>query len=254
LAGAISGPIGLPPVNHLEFIADISYDLDPRRTLDWCDVIHKALCKAFPESETFRFGTRIVLEGRVFKLDAMAFSDDEVDAAARIKRLWRYDLDGIAVWLDRVALVERSIVNHFVSETPYFMLLVPATKARKSGTYATKKIADGAFEKMGVEHQAMRELLLKAGWEKPEIAGLDWCDRGDGVLAAMRLGDVVATCRGREWSERCDWHTLRRSGTKGEIFRPARGMAYSLEMTYAVGFEGVVSLGYGANFGLGVMR
>ncbi|MEB3295184.1 MAG: type I-U CRISPR-associated protein Csb2 [Synechococcales bacterium] len=245
---------GLPPVNHLEFVADISYDLDPRRTIDWCDALHKALCKACPESETFRFGTRIVLEGRRFQLDAAAFSDGEVEAAAGIRGLWRYDLKGIDVWLDRVALVERSIGDRWVSETPYFMVLAPATKARKSGTYATKRIAKGAFEKMGVEHQAIRELLLKADWTKDAVGELDWCDMGGGLLAAMRFGDAVATCRAVEWLERCDWHTVRRSGTQGEVLRPARGVAYYLEMTYVSGFAGVVSLGYGANFGLGVMR
>jgi hypothetical protein len=248
------GRSGLPPVNHLEFVADISYDLDPRRTIDWCDVLHKALCKAFPESETFRFGTRIMLQGRVFKLDAVAFSDDEVDAAAAIKRLWRYDLNGIEVWLDRAALVERPTIYQLQSETPYFMLLAPATKARKSGTYATKKIADGAFEKMGVEHQAIRELLLKAGWTKEQVGGLEWRDMGDGLLAAMQAGGAVATCRAAEWPEHCDWHTVRKSGTQGEILRPARGMAYYLDMTYVNGFEGVASLGYGANFGLGMLR
>lgn len=248
------GRSGLPPVNHLEFVADISYDLDPRRTIYWCDVLHKALCKAFPESETFRFGTRIVLEGRVFKLDAAGFSEDEVDAASGIKRLWRYDLNGIEIWLDRVSLVERQTVWQLQSETPYFMLLAPATKARKSGTYATKKIADGAFEKMGVEHQAIRELLLKAGWTKEQVGDLNWCDMGDGILAAMQAGGVVATCRAAEWPERCDWRTVRKSGTQGEVLCPARGMAYYLEMTYANGFEGVASLGYGANFGLGVLR
>jgi hypothetical protein len=244
----------LPPVNHLEFVADISYMLDPRCTIDWCDVLHKTLCKALPKSETFRFRTRIVLEGRFFKLDAVAFSDDEVDAAATVKRLWRYDLDGIEVWLDRVALVERQMLYRFQSETPYFMSLAPATKARKSGTYAVKKIADGAFEKMGVEHQAIRELLLKAGWTKEALGVLEWRDLGDGWLAAMQAGSVVASCRGMEWPERCDWHTVRKSGTQGEVLRPVRGMAYYLEMTYANGFEGVVSLGYGANFGLGVLR
>jgi hypothetical protein len=244
----------LPPVNQLVIRADISYDLDPRCTLDWCDVLHKALCKAFPESETFRFGTRIRLEGRIFTLDAVAFTDDEVAAVQAVRRLWRYDLDGVEVWLDRVSLVERQRVYVLQSETPYFMMLSPATKARKSGTYATKKIAEGAFEKMGVEHQAIRELLLKSGWEKEQIGGLDWCALGDGVLGAMDCGVMVASCRGREWPERGDWHTARRSGTQGEVLRPARGMAYYLEMSCVAGVDGVVSLGYGANFGLGVLR
>jgi hypothetical protein len=244
----------LPPVNQLVIRADISYDLDPRHTLDWCDILHKTLCKADPDSGTFRFGTRIRLEGRVFTLDAVAFTDNEVAAAQSVRRLWRYDLDGIEVWLDQVSLVERQRVYALKSETPYFMLLAPATKARKSGTYATKKIADGTFQKMGVEHQAIRELLLKSGWEKAQLGELDWCALGDGVLAAVQAGRMVASCRGQEWPERGDWHTTRKSGTQGEVLRPARGMAYALEMHCAEGVRGNVSLGYGANFGLGLLR
>ncbi len=248
------GRLLLPPVNQMMICADISYDLDPRRTIDWCDVLHKTLCKALPNSEVFRGSTRITMDGRGFCLDGRGFSDDEVAAVAGIRRLWRYDFGGIDVWLERASLVERRRVFELESETPYFMMLAPAVKARKSGTYATKRIAEGAFEKMGVEHQALRELLLKDGWSKAEIGELDWCDRGAGVLAAVRSGVEVGTVEAGEWVECADWHTMRRSGTRGEVFRPARGVAYGLRMTYAVGFEGVVSLGYGANFGLGEMR
>ena len=247
---------GLPPVNQLVFFADISYEFDVRWTIDWCDLLHKALCKALPESEVFRSGTCITLSGRVFTVDALAFSDAEVAAAQGVRRLWRYDLDGVEVWLERASLVERVRCGDLCSVTPFFMGLAPARKARKSGTYGVKLVAGGAFEKMGVEFQAIRELLLRDGWGKAEVGELVWVAGDEGALMAMSLdGDLVASCRAEVWPNVGEvWRSVRRCGSRGIWLRPARSVAYKLVMCYPRGVAGGMSLGFGASFGLGMLR
>ena len=73
-------------------------------------------------------------------------------------------------------------------------------------------------------------------------------------LAAVLVGEVLVECRAIEWPECCDWSTARRSGTKGEVLRPARRMAYRVVVACACGVVDGMSLGYGSSFGLGVLR
>lgn len=245
---------GVPLINQLVFFADISYEFDCRWTIDWCDVLHKALCKALPESETFRSGCCITLSGRMFVVDANAFTEAEIFAAQEVRRLWRYDLNGVAIWLERATLVEFVRLCELRSVTPFFMGLAPATKARRSGTYATKRIAGGAFEKMGVEHQAIRELLLREGWEKSQIGELEWVDGGAGELRALLGEELIMSCVAQEWAVGEVWRSGRRSGSRREWMRPAREKGVGLVIRYPVGVAGGVSLGFGASFGLGVLR
>jgi len=233
--------------------SEVSYALDQRDTLLWCDRLHKAIVSKL-QTLTLRNKTRIILEGGKHFLISCdeGFTEEELNAIESVRAL--YTRDGrVELFCDYIGNLSDIVTKttQLISETPYWMVLSPAKKALKNRNDVYKKIANGAFIKFGVEHQSLREFLLKTG---EDISTIQWVDCGAGVLGALKDGATIATCLAEVWQSAWDWKTNRFSGGAKRDLYPVSRTGYQLTIYSSEPIFGLISLGFGSNYGLGVLR
>lgn len=231
---------------------EISYALDRRDTLLWCDRLHKAIVSKL-QTATLRNQTRIRLRsGHQFLISSTeGFTEEELTAIESVRAVYTRDghLDLFCDYIGNLSDITE-LATELSSETPYWMTLAPAKKALKNRSDVHKKIAGGAFIKFGVEHQSLREFLLKTG---EDISTIEWIDCGNRVLGASRAGTTIATCQAEVWQSAWEWKTNRFSGSAQKDLHPVSRTGYRLAIHSSKPILGSISLGFGANYGLGVL-
>jgi hypothetical protein len=75
----------------------------------------------------------------------------------------------------------------------------------------------------------------------------------DGLLGAFRAESPLAICKVEEWTGYWQWGTRRFSGGEVKEILPASPIGYRVEIRSELSVTGSVTIGYGKNFGLGVL-
>jgi hypothetical protein len=250
-------------VDTVILVVDMGYALPATSAMYWCNKLHGALVakslQISTEMTKFRDGSVAIVplyEGQLcfqrFSLYCAAgFTDDELDVIDAVHCLYSGS-EEVDLLMEQVFLAPEQVAKSWVSVSPFFMPLVPSLKYGRGGRVRDtgfRLLAGTSFVKNGAEHQALKYFLRRCGVEGEVVYG-----EVDGLLGAMRGGKVLAVCRVEEWPSYWQWEVRRFSGGEGREVFPARPIGYRVYISgCCLGVRGAVSIGYGKNFGLGVL-
>lgn len=231
--------------------------------LMWCEKLHQALVQRCPspnflgkDAEGNPLGTQthayllpeIDASGHITHLVCACpagFSSKEVEALLSVRRLWQKKGE---VLLRLVTLAKwehyHSEATCWISSTPFFLPRHP--KYKKTGV--PKLLPTTNFQQDGAEHQALRLLLHLPEMEHYKNSIIEFRQE-DNRLALLVNREPVAWCNAEIFPYWWMWKHERRTG---ENKRGAKE-GFRLELELATPINGILALGYGAHFGLGLM-
>ncbi len=236
---------------------DLSYPLPAKDAMYWCDKLHKALVQKSPETEKFRDGSLTItpvyedINFRHFSLYcADGFSDRDLEIVESISSL--YTKDGkVNLYVEEVFQAKEQRATNWESRSPFFLALAPSLKYGRGGRIRNtgfRLLTGTNFVKNGVEHQALKYFLRRCNASE----GVTY-QEVDGLLGAFQAESWLATCKVEKWSGYWQWGTRRFSGGEVRAVAPASPIGYRVEIKSELPVRGIVTIGYGKNFGLGVL-
>lgn len=236
---------------------DLSYPLPAKDAMYWCDKLHKALVQKSPETEKFRDGTLTitpVYEGIKFRHFSLycadGFSDRELEILESIYSLYTKG-SKVNLYVEEVFQAKEQRATNWESRSPFFLPLAPSLKYGRGGRIRNtgfRLLTGTNFVKNGAEHQALKYFLRRCN----VIEDVSYLEV-DGLLGAFQAESWLATCKVEEWCSYWQWETRRFSKGKAREVAPASPIGYRVEIESKLPVRGTVTIGYGKNFGLGVL-
>ena len=236
---------------------DLSYPLPAHDAMYWCDKLHKALVQKSPETEKFRNGRLTIapvyedIHFRNFSLYCPdGFTDRDLEIIDSIYSLYTQD-GNVNLYVAEVFQAKEESTTSWESKSPFFLALAPSLKYGRGGRIRNtgfRLLTGTNFVKNGAEHQALKYFLRRCNLSE----GITY-QEVDGLLGAFQGEDLLATCKVEKWSGYWQWGTRRFSGGEVKEVAPASPIGYRVEVTSKLSVRGSVTIGYGKNFGLGVL-
>ncbi len=236
---------------------DLSYPLPAKDAMYWCDKLHKALVRKSPETEKFRDGSLTitpVYEGINFRNFSLycpdGFSDLDLEIVESICSLYTKD-SKVNLYVEEVFQAKEQGATNWESRSPFFLTLAPSLKYGRGGRIRNtgfRLLTGTNFVKNGAEHQALKYFLRRCNVTE----GVTYLEV-DGLLGAFQAESWLATCKVEKWHGYWQWATRRFSGGKVREIAPANPIGYRVEIKSRLPVRGTVTIGYGKNFGLGVL-
>jgi hypothetical protein len=244
-------------VDSIVLAIDMSYPLAAKDAMYWCDKLHKSLVQKSPQTEKFRSGNLTIsplYEDIHFRRISLychdGFTDSDLDIIDSIKSLYSKSGD-VKLFVDRAFQATAQSPATWVSTSPFFMALSPSLKYGRGGRIRNtgyRLLTGTNFVKNGAEHQALKYFLRRCDVTEGIIY-----QEVDGLLGAFRAESLLATCKVAEWAGYWHWCTKRFSGGEGKELTPAHPVGYRVWIRSELSVKGTVTIGYGKNFGLGVL-
>jgi hypothetical protein len=241
---------------------DLSYALPAKDAIYWCDKLHKALVQKSSQTEKFRNGRLTIAplykNQRHFHKICLycpdGFTDAELEIIDSVERLYSNSGE-VNLFIEEVffAPEPRQGAKYWVSESPFFLPLKPSLKYGRGGRIRNtglRLLSGTSFVKNGPEHQALKYFLRRCDSNKDE--GIIY-QEVDGLLGAYRNDVLLATCKVEPWQGYEQWVTRRHSGGEDKEVTPASPIGYQVYIKSDLSVRGSVTIGYGKNFGLGVL-
>jgi hypothetical protein len=238
---------------------DLSYPLPAKDAIYWCDKLHKALVQRSPETEKFRNGSLTIAplyEDLHFQqislhcLDSAGFTDDDLSIIDSVYRLYSSSGD-VDLCIEEVFQSSEKVAASWVSASPFFLALQPSLKYGRGGRIRDtgfRLLAGTSFVKNGAAHQALKYFLRRCA-----VAEEVTYREVDGLLGAFKDDSLLAVCEVEEWPSYWQWETRRFSGGEVKEVAPASPIGYQVRIRSGLPVRGSVTIGYGKNFGLGVL-
>jgi hypothetical protein len=236
----------------------LNRSLPAANALYWCDLLHKALVKKSPELEIFGNGDLTIAP--VYEHDGSfrkillccikGLNDEHLRRVAAIDRLSGRQIVDLYIE-DTYLSIEKSNC-HWQSTSPFFLPLQPSLKFSRGGRIRQtgyRLLKETEFVRNGATHQAMKFFLRRCEIDEQSV---EYGQEGE-ILLAIFNGRQIASCQARGWIDADRWQTQRFSGTKFDNVAPAIPNGYAISIYSSLSVRGVLSMGYGKNFGLGVM-
>jgi hypothetical protein len=244
-------------VDSIVLAIDLSYPLAAKDAIYWCDKLHKILVEKSPLTEKFRSGSLTIsplyedIHFRKFSLYCHeGFTDSDLDTIDKIDRLYSNTGD-VKLFVERAFQATEQPPATWVSTLPFFMALSPSLKYGRGGRIRNtgyRLLTGTNFVKNGAEHQALKYFLRRCDVSEGIIY-----QEVDGLLGAFRAESLLASCKVAEWAGYWQWCTKRFSGSEGKELAPAHPVGYRVWIRSELAVKGTVTIGYGKNFGLGVL-
>lgn len=250
-------------VDTVILAVDMSYALPATSAMYWCNKLHRALVdkslKQSVEMAKFWDGSVTIVPlyerqpyfQRISLYCAAGFTDEELDVIDEVHCLYSGD-GNVELLMEQAFLAAEREVKSWVSDSPFFMPLAPSLKYGRGGRIRDtgfRLLTGTNFVKNGAEHQALKYFLRRCEVEGDVVYG-----EVGGLLGAVRGGDVLAVCEVEEWPRYWQWGVRRFSKGEGREVFPACPVGYLIRISgCCFKVRGCVSIGYGKNFGLGVL-
>lgn len=248
---------GSTEVDSIVIAIDLSYPLPAKDAMYWCDKLHKALVKKSPQTLKFRDGSLTIsplyedLHFRKFSLYCVdGFTDSELGTIDSIHCLYS-NAGNVDLFVEQAFLARAQRATRWVSKSPFFMALTPSLKYGRGGRIRNtgyRLLTGTNFVKNGAEHQALKYFLQRC-----KIRENVTYQDVDGLLGAFQEKSLLAICKVEEWAGYWLWGTRRFSGGEVKEVLPASPIGYRVEIRSELSVTGSVTIGYGKNFGLGVL-
>jgi hypothetical protein len=234
-----------------------SYPLAAKDAIYWCNKLHKTLVEKSPQTDKFRSGSLTIsplyedIHFRKFSLYCHdGFTDRDLDLIDSIHCLYS-NAGNVKLFVERAFQATEQPPGNWVSNSPFFMALSPSLKYGRGGRIRNtgyRLLTGNNFIKNGTEHQALKYFLRRCDVSEGIIY-----QEVDGLLAAFRSESLLASCKVEEWAGYWQWCTKRFSGSEGKELAPAHPVGYRVWIQSELSVKGSVTIGYGKNFGLGVL-
>lgn len=250
--------LGVSEVDTVILDVDLSYPLPAKDAMYWCNKLHKALVQKSPQTEKFRNGSLTISplykdiyfqQISLFCLDS--FTDDDLAIISSIKYL-RSNSGDIELFIEQIFKAPEQSATVWVSTSPFFLALTPSLKYGRGGRIRNtgfRLLTGTTFVKNGCEHQALKYFLRRCSITENVIY-----QETNGLLSAFRDDALLATCQQVElWPSYWQWETRRFSGGEVKEVAPASPVGYRVCIRSELPLRGSVTIGYGKNFGLGVL-
>jgi hypothetical protein len=250
---------GVLDVDSVILGIDLSYPLPAKDAMYWCDKLHKALVQKSPETEKFRNGRLTIAplyEDIHFQkislhcLDPEGFTDDDLRIIDSVHHLYSSSGD-VNLFIEEVFQSSEKPATSWVSASPFFLALKPSLKYGRGGRIRNtgfRLLAGTSFVKNGAAHQALKYFLRRCAVDE-EVTYREI----DGLLGAFRDDSLLAVCKVEEWPSYWQWETRRFSRGEAKEVAPASPIGYQVCIRSELPVRGSVTIGYGKNFGLGVL-
>jgi hypothetical protein len=249
---------GILEVDSVILGIDLSYPLPAKDAMYWCNKLHKALVQKSPETEKFRNGRLTIsplYEDIYFQQISLycpdGFTDDDLAVIDSVYRL-RSNSGDIDLFIEQTFKAPEQSATVWVSKSPFFLALTPSLKYGRGGRIRNtgfRLLSGTSFVKNGCEHQALKYFLRRCNISE----GVTY-QEVDGLLSAFRDDSLLATCKQVEqWPRYWQWGTRRFSGGEVKEVTPASPIGYRVCIRSELPVKGSVTIGYGKNFGLGVL-
>jgi hypothetical protein len=248
---------GSVDVDSIILAIDLSYPLSAHDAMYWCDKLHKSLVQKSPQVEKFRDGSLTIsplYEDVYFRRISLycrsGFTDRDLDLIDSIHCLYSNAGD-VKLFVERAFQATEQCPASWVSTSPFFMALSPSLKYGRGGRIRDtgyRLLTGTNFVKNGAEHQALKYFLRRCNLSE----GITY-QAVDGYLGAFRAESLLATCKVEEWAGYWQWGTKRFSGGEAKELAPAHPVGYRVWIESELSVKGTVTIGYGKNFGLGVL-
>jgi hypothetical protein len=144
------------------------------------------------------------------------------------------------------------LTTEWVSQSPFFLSFYPSLKYSRGGRIRNtgfRLLAGTKFVKNGPEHQVLKCFLRRC---RKVTEGITY-QEVNGVLGAFDYETLVASCQVEEWPNYWNWVIKRFSGGMSKETSPPVPTGYKVLLKSELQVKGTVSIGYGKNFGLGVL-
>jgi hypothetical protein len=245
----------------------VSQSLPATNALYWCDLLHKALVRKSPQTDIFGNGALTIAPiydeiGSFRKIQlycAQGLTESHLKNIAAIDRLVGRSIANLYIE-DTYRSSEQSGNTTWTSKSPFFMAFQPSLKFSRNGRVrgtGYRRLGSTEFIRNGATHQALKFFLQHCGIEERSVV---YFQNGDRLIAYLQDGDrsitngkQLASCQAIEWVDSVKWQTERFSGTKFDRLYPAAPVGYQLSIVSSLPVRGVLSIGYGKNYGLGVL-
>lgn len=248
---------GSTDVDSIILAIDLSYPLPAKDAMYWCDKLHKALVKKSPQTLKFRDGSLTIsplyedLHFRKLSLYCVdGVTDSELGTIDSIHCLYS-NAGNVNLFVEQAFLARSHCATRWVSTSPFFMALTPSLKYGRGGRIRNtgyRLLTGTNFVKNGAEHQALKYFLQRC-----KIRENVTYQEVDGLLGAFQEESLLAICKVEEWAGYWQWGTRRFSGGEVKEVLPASPIGYRVEIRSELSVTGSVTIGYGKNFGLGVL-
>lgn len=257
--GQISdSPVKSPVIPFDTIAIALNKSLPLSSALYWSDLLHKAFARNFPQKKFFE---RLVItpqyhdgKNRFNELliySPCGFSDFQLSKIASINRLYGRSTIELLTSGTYQSTATKGLVN-LATMSPFFIQLFPTQKFGRNGRIRNtgyRLLRNTSFVRNGATHQALKSFLMHCGVK--EVAVI-YAQNQDWLLAYLNGIEIVA-CRSEPWDDSLNWQTTRFSGSMLRVLRPRVPMGYKVFIRSVLPIKGIVSLGYGKNFGLGVL-
>ncbi len=236
----------------------LSYLLPAQNAVYWCNKLHKALVQKSPETEKFRNGSLTIAPlykdlhfQEISLYCSEGFTDDDLHIIDSVRRL-RSNSGDVELFVEQAFKAPEQGATRWVSASPFFLALAPALKYGRGGRIRNtgfRLLTGTTFIKNGCEHQALKYFLRRCNVSEGVVY-----QEVDGFLGAFRDDDLLAVCeKVEEWLGYWQWETRRFSGGEQKEVAPASPIGYRVWIRSELPVRGSVTIGYGKNFGLGVL-
>ena len=248
---------GTVEVDSIILAIDLSYPLPAKDAVYWCDKLHKSLVQKSPQTTKFRDGSLTIAPlyediyfQKISLYCANGFSDNDLGIIDSIRCLYS-NAGNVNLFIEQAFLAQPLCPAMWISSSPFFMALMPSLKYGRGGRIRNtgyRLLTGTNFVKNGAEHQALKYFLRRCKIGEDVIY-----QEVDGLLGAFRAESLLAICKVEEWAGYWQWGTRRFSGGEVKEVLPASPIGYRVEIRSELSVTGSMTIGYGKNFGLGVL-
>jgi hypothetical protein len=250
---------GILGVDSVVLGVDLSYPLPAKDAMYWCHKLHKALVKKSPQTAKFRNGSLTISplyedihfqRISLYCLDPEGFTDDDLRIIDSVRCLYS-NSGNVDLFIEEVFQAPEKVVTNWVSASPFFMALTPSLKYGRGGRIRNtgfRLLTGTSFVKNGATHQALKYFLRRCAVDE----GVTYREI-DGLLGAFKGDSLLAVCQVKEWPSYWQWETRRFSSGEVKETAPTSPIGYQVCIRSELPVKGSVTIGYGKNFGLGVL-
>jgi hypothetical protein len=235
-----------------------------RQILEWCDRYHKTAISKLHAITKLRDGSVTIMpvvdpgDERYFNSLLLfcksGFTNGEIAAIASIRSLAVNSSNFATLTVVDNYQIDRCSGDGgmWVSKVPFYLPLQPSLKfngSRRIRQSGYRMLPGTKFIRNGVEHQALKFFLRECDISEKSISYGDASDR----LIALHNGIDIASCHASIWNSDSYWILDRYCGSSSCYSRPTSSIGYKITIESSLSTYPAISIGYGKNFGLGVL-
>ncbi len=245
-------------VDSVILATELNYPLPAKDAMYWCDKLHKTLVKKSPIIEKFRNGHIVIspiYEDMHFSKFSLyyeeGFNDADLEVIDSVRCLYS-NSGNVNLFVEQAFQSCFELTTEWVSQSPFFLSFYPSLKYSRGGRIRNtgfRLLAGTKFVKNGPEHQVLKCFLRRC---RKVTEGITY-QEVNGVLGAFDYETLVASCQVEEWPNYWNWVIKRFSGGMSKETSPPVPTGYKVLLKSELQVKGTVSIGYGKNFGLGVL-